>query len=216
MTTESRTDDAGITLVELLITVLVATVILGVVATVFFSTLQANAAARDRDLSTGRVQAISTSLSTSIRTAGDVTVQSVSGGGAIARAAVLSSSGWTCAAWAVVDLTRRTSSGGIVNGADGNFELRYTTYATLGASGTSPAPSATWKALAEKVKPIVSGGTTKPYFVTSGATTTNTLALTWNLSVSTSEQPYASNGSLAALSGSAAARGSTTGSLPRC
>ncbi|WP_438352122.1 pilus assembly FimT family protein [Microbacterium sp. CJ88] len=206
--------DSGLSLVELLITVLVAAVILGVVATVFFSTLQANAAARDRDLSTGRVQAISTSLSTSVRNAANVTVQSVSGGGLVARAAVASgTTAWTCTAWAVVDLSGRSSSGAVVNNPDGRFELRYATYAPLASSATSPAPSTSWSVMAERIEPIRnSAGNVQAYFVAS----TDSKQLTWNLSVSTAEQPQASSGSLAALTGSAAAKSFVSGSQPRC
>jgi Tfp pilus assembly protein PilV len=197
--------ESGLTLVELIITVLVASVVLGVVASVFISTLQANAAARDRDLATGRAQAISTSLSTSVRNTPTLTM---SGSGTIARAAVLSGSAWTCRAWAVVDLTTRTSSGAVIAAADNRYELRYFSYAPLTGTAVSPPPALGWTVLAEHVEPIRNGAASLPYFALLGS------QLTWNFAVSAEEQPQLNSSSLTALSGSAAGALVTGG--PRC
>jgi Tfp pilus assembly protein PilV len=198
-------DESGLTLVELIITVLVASVVLGVVASVFISTLQANAAARDRDLATGRAQAISTSLSTSVRNTPSLTISS---DGTIARAAVPSGSAWTCRAWAVVDLTTRTSSGSVIAAADNRYELRYFSYAPLTGSAVSPPPALGWTVLTEHVEPIRSGATSLRYFALAGN------QLSWNLAVSAEEQPQLNSSSLTALSGSAAGAIVTGG--PRC
>jgi hypothetical protein len=197
-------DDTGVSLVELLVAALVGGVVLAVVATVFVSTLRADAAARDRDLATGRVQAISTSLSTSLRDASDVGLETLDGGGAVVRARVPDGSGWSCRAWAVVDLG---APGG--TGPDGRFELRVTSYPPLATTATAPAPTAAWGVLADHVEPVRDGESTRPFFTRSGA------RVDWNLVVASAQQPRVGEGRTAAVSGSAAVRGYAQGG-PRC
>jgi Tfp pilus assembly protein PilV len=197
-------EDAGLTLIELIITVFVASVILGVVAAVFISTMQANAASRDRDLATGRAQAISTSLNSSIRNAADVRVDSLTGTGVVARAIVATSAGgWECRAWAIADLAKRNSSGTLIAGTDGKLELRYYSYAPLATGAGAPAPAVTWAVMADQVEQARNGATTLPYFTWTASASSR---LAWNLTVSTAEQAQVSGGSTAAVSGSAVGR----------
>jgi Tfp pilus assembly protein PilV len=213
--TDARaTDDAGLSLVEVLISVFVGAVLLGLVATIFASTLQANAGTRDRDLATGRVQAISTSLTTSIRNAQAVTVQTVAGGGTVLRALVATgTSGWECRAWAVVDLETSDAAGRRA-GADGRFELRMHTSAPLTGTATATAPERTWGVLADHVERTAPTSTPptapRPYFAASAGT------VSWDLAVAVSVEPQLSDGSLAPVSGTAVARAQQTGGSARC
>ncbi len=197
-------DDSGITLIELVIAGLVGAILLGVLGSVFVTTLQSNAATRDRDLATGRVQAISTSLSTSVRNASDVVIAPLPGGGAIARARVATgTSAWECRAWAVVDLETWTASGK-QPGADGRFELRTFTYPVLtSASAPSPMPTTAWGALATDVRalPGTPSGSNLPYFSTSGQ------RLLWNLGIRATESANINAaGSAVSVTGSALAQ----------
>ncbi|MCM3697668.1 PulJ/GspJ family protein [Microbacterium oleivorans] len=206
MTGEPAEDDAGMTLVELMIAVFVGSVLLALVATILATTLQATAATRDRDLATGRVQAISTSLTTSLRTAASVTVESPAAGGAVLRALVATGeSGWTCRAWAVTDL-ETTDAGGRRSGADGLFELRTRSYAPLSAAASPPQPTAAWGLLAESVRPAAPGAA---YFTVAAG------RASWNLAVSTSQQPRLSSGDSASVAGSAVVRARHEGTA-RC
>lgn len=89
-------DDSGMTLVELVVygtlTVLLGTVI----ASVFASSLQAEATTRDRTEATGTAQLIGTSIQTSLRNSNGF---DVAGGILRARVAVGSGEGWECRAW---------------------------------------------------------------------------------------------------------------------
>ena len=202
-------DDAGMSLIELIITAMVAAVVLGLVATILTTTLQATAATRDRDLATGRAQALSTSLTGSIRSASAATVESVSGGGSILRARVAkTTSTWECRAWAVVDLETIDATGHRA-GADGRYELRSLTYAPLGAAASVPAPTTTWTTLTEHVERTA---TATPYF----AWDADSSRLTWNLAIVASEQPTLNDRSVAPVSGSAVALVRAGGTVPRC
>jgi Tfp pilus assembly protein PilV len=205
--------DAGLSLVELLISLFVGTMLLGLVATIFASTLQANAGTRDRDLATGRVQAISTSLTTSIRNAQAATVQPLTGGGTVLRALVAAgASGWECRAWAVVDLETFDATGRRT-GADGDFELRTRTSAVLAGGASAPLPAASWGVLADHVEQTSAAtapAAPRPYFTAASGT------VSWDLAVATSVQPQLSDGSLAPVSGTALALAAQKGPVPRC
>lgn len=211
MTVRPDPDDAGLTLVELLITVFVGAALLSLVATIFVTTLQANAATRDRDVATGRAQAISTSLTTSVRNASAVTVTAAAGGGTVVRARVATgASGWECRAWAVVDLERWDATGRHA-GADGRFELRARTYAPLSATAPVPPPATTWGALAEHVEAARdASGVARPYFVEAAG------RLSWNLTIAAAEQPHLNDRGLAPIAGSAVARAQQSGGAARC
>jgi prepilin-type N-terminal cleavage/methylation domain-containing protein len=205
-------DDAGLTLVELIISLSVGAVLLALVATIFATTMQATAATRDRDLATGRAQAISTSLTTSIRNAAAVSTETLPGGGALARARVATGTAtWECRAWAVVDL-ETTDAAGRRAGSDGRFELRSHAYAPLGSTASVPAPARSWGARADNVEATrdPSTNTPQPFFTLAGT------KLSWNLTVAASEQPQLNDRSVAAVAGSAVARAQQDGTASRC
>lgn len=203
--------DAGLTLVEVLITVFVGAVVLGLIATILATTLQATASTRDRDLATGRAQAISTSLTTSIRNSARVEIAAVPGGGTVVRARVATGgSGWECRAWAVVDFESWDAAGRRV-GADGRFELRVLTYAPLASGAAAPAPAIAWGVLTEHVERAAdASGTASPWFTLSGD------HLSWNLTVVAAEQPRLSARSTAPVAGAAVALARQEGSSARC
>ena len=119
-------DDAGMTLVELIIYGAITALIMSVLATLFASSLSAEAQTRDRDTATGRSQVIMSSLQSSIRNASELRVD-----GAVVRAVVATgTSEWSCEAWALQGdrLLHRTSSSAI---------------GMPGASGTGWSPLAT-------------------------------------------------------------------------
>jgi hypothetical protein len=127
-------DDAGMSLVELIIYGAITAVALTVLATLFASSMGAEAQTRDRDTATARSQVITASLQTSIRNASDMRVD-----GDVVRAVVATgTSGWSCQAWALKGdrLLYRTSS---------------TALAMPDASGTG------WSTLASGVKAAKSG-----------------------------------------------------------
>jgi hypothetical protein len=203
--------DAGITVVELLISTFVAAIMLSLIATILVTTLQATAATRDRDRATGQAQAISTSLTVSVRNAAAIVVQPVAGGGSVLRARVATgASGWQCRAWAAVDL-ERWDPPGRRGGADGRFELRSFTYPPLSATAAVPPVAVSWGVLAERVeKSTDAAGTAKPFFVDDGT------RLTWNLVVAASEEPQLNDKSTAPVAGSAVPRARQEGSTVRC
>lgn len=207
-------DDAGLTLVELLISLFVGAVLLSLVATVFASSLQSNAATRDRDLATGRAQAISTSLITSIRNARAVTVQDLTDGATVLRALVAKGgSAWECRAWAVVDL-ETSDAGGRRAGADGRSELRMLTSTPLAVGATAPTPTASWGVLADQVEQTATlstpPATPRPFFTEVDGT------VSWDLAVAVDVQPQLSERSLAPVSGAAVALARQTGGTTRC
>ncbi len=211
MTPGAPHGDEGITLVELLIAVFVGAVLLGLVATIFVTTLQANAATRDRDLASGRAQAISTSLATGIRNAAAVTVQPLAAGGTVVRARVAAgASGWECRAWAIVDLETWDAVGRRA-GADGRFELRAHTSSPLGEGETPPEPASSWGTLTEHVEPSRdAAGAALPYVTVADR------RVSWNLAVATSTQPQLSDGTLAPIAGSAVVLARQDGASSRC
>lgn len=90
-------DDAGMTLVELIMYVLLSALFLGLLATLFATTLTAGQQTRNRDTATGTAQVVSESLQTSVRNAALVRVD-----GAQLRAVVATgASQWECRAWAL-------------------------------------------------------------------------------------------------------------------
>lgn len=141
--TPAKTDDAGMTLVELIVYAAVTALLLSVVATLFASSLGAQAQTRERDAATGRAQAVMGSLQSSIRNASDIRVD-----GDVVRAVVATgASDWTCEGWTV--------RGGSLM------------HKTSGAAIALPNASASgWTALVDGVAPSASG----PAFVLAGRT----------------------------------------------
>ncbi len=88
-------DDAGMTLVELIMYIMLSALFLGLLATLFATTLTAGQQTRNRDTATGTAQVVSESLQTSVRNAALVRVD-----GAQLRAVVATgASQWECRAW---------------------------------------------------------------------------------------------------------------------
>lgn len=97
LATHPLADDAGMTLVELIMYILLSALFLGLLATLFATTLTAGQQTRNRDTATGTAQVVSESLQTSVRNAAIVRVD-----GAQLRAVVATgASQWECRAWAL-------------------------------------------------------------------------------------------------------------------
>lgn len=196
-------DDAGLSLVELLITTFVGAMVLTLVATILTTTLQATAATRDRDLATGRVQAVSTSLSTSLRNAADVDLQSASDLTVLRARIADGASSWQCRAWAIGDLD-----------ADGTPELRLHTHGPLGATDPVPQPATSWGVLADRV---AAGPDAALFAVAASADPASDLVrVTWSLEVTASEQPRLTDASTSSVTGSAAVAARSEGAGARC
>lgn len=164
-------DDAGLTLVELLVYMFIGALFLGFLGVVFASALRADASSRERDLATGQLQAVSTSLSTSVRGAASVRVET-SGDMTVVRAALPDD---RCSAWAFVKPA----------GGTGTLrELRVRTYSAF-ATGSAPAPAASWGVLASRVVPVVTTSTPPAASVTKPFAELNASggSLTWNIAV---------------------------------
>lgn len=102
-------DDAGVTLVELIIYIVISGLFVGLLAGMFIAGLQAQERTTARDRATGLANVISASLQSSIRNA---TAFAVDGEGLRVDAVVITAEGaFECRAWAV----------------DGGGELRYST-----------------------------------------------------------------------------------------
>lgn len=127
-------DQDGVTLVELIVYIVVASLLLALMAGVFAAGLGAEAATRDRDTATGRAQVVSQTLQTGIRGATDVRVEA---DGMTLRARVATgTSSAECRAW--------TLAGGV---------LYYETSGSAIAAGST----AGWTALASGVTGTLDG-----------------------------------------------------------
>lgn len=205
-TTASPTDaadDTGLSLIELLIATFVGSIVLALVAMILTTTLQATAATRDRDLATGRVQAVSSSLSTSLRNAADVDLR-VASGRTVLRARIADgASSWQCRVWAVGDLD-----------ADGTPELRLHTHGPLGATDPVPQPATSWGVLADRV---AAGPDAALFAVEASADPASDLVrVTWSLEVTASEHPQLADASTSSVAGSAAVSARSEGGSARC
>lgn len=131
----SRVDDAGVTLVELIVYVAVAALFLGLMASLFATGLKTESTTRERDTATGKAQVVSDSIATSIRNASAFQID-----GKLLRARVATgASGWECRAWVLTaggDLAYKTSTTAIPSG-------NYTGWTALatGVTGTKTAGS---------------------------------------------------------------------------
>lgn len=96
MTTRSRLgDDAGMTLVELILYLAIGVVVLLGVGRVFVTGWQSDAATRDRDRATNQAQLAATAIQSGIRSSSGFDVT-----GNLMRAVVATgASTWTCRAW---------------------------------------------------------------------------------------------------------------------
>lgn len=118
-------DDAGVTMVELLIYIVISTLALVALAALFANAVRADATTRDRDRATDAAQLIVASVQSGIRNSSSFTVSTANVAGTVVpilRASVLTGSGtwtWQCRAWAV------TAAGDFVSSnsrlADGSY-----------------------------------------------------------------------------------------------
>jgi type II secretory pathway pseudopilin PulG len=128
-----QADDAGITMVELIVGAALAALFLGLMVSIFVTGMRTEASVRERDAATGQAQVITESIQASVRNADAFTID-----GAVLRARVATgASDWECRAWAL------TPAG----------ELRYTASDT--ATGTDPTA---WAVLATGVTGTEPGG----------------------------------------------------------
>ena len=124
-----RTRDAGVTLVELILSMALSLLVLTVLIAVFGSASNTQAATKNRDVAAGAAQVAMTSIQTSIRNSSSF---SITGNVLRARVAIGDGTGWQCRAWAL------TSSGDLVY-------LRSSTTIAV------PSSYASWTLLATKV-----------------------------------------------------------------
>ncbi|UYK38947.1 hypothetical protein [Microbacterium terricola] len=194
------------TAIELVIYVVITALLLGVIGGILIAGMRSTITTGDRDLATGTVQAISTSLSSDIRNASAVALTQT-GTSTIVRAKVATGrTDWECRAYAVVDLQTWNDST-VTNGADGRFELRVLTYDDA-ATITAPVPTTAWGVLSRDVQRVEVAATPSPaptpshlpYFALTGG------ALSWNLAALASANASFNDGETVALTGAAVAR----------
>lgn len=119
------TNDDGLTLVELLVSVVLSLLVLTVLLSVFVSASNSQAATKNRDVAAGTSQVAVNSVQVGVRNSSAFTIS-----GNLLRARVASGSGsdWSCQAWALTPanvLVTKTSSTAIAVPPD------YTGWATL-------------------------------------------------------------------------------------
>ncbi|WP_417562882.1 type IV pilus modification PilV family protein [Microbacterium sp.] len=93
----SRTQDTGVTLVELIVYVAVSALFAGLMASLFIAGLHSQSQTRDRDIATGKAQVVTDMLQASIRNADAVHVD----GGALVAHVATGTTGWECRGWAL-------------------------------------------------------------------------------------------------------------------
>ena len=120
-------DDDGVSLVELIITIAVSALFLGLLALMFVGGLRAQAQTTDRDTATGQSAIVTNSLLTSLRNASAFTITSA--GRAVVAEVTRPDGGRECRAWAV-------TTGG---------DVRY----RAAASVISTADTTTWSVLVD-------------------------------------------------------------------
>lgn len=110
---KSSSEDAGFTLVELVLYVILSVLVLTVMFWIFLNSSQSQSATKNRDSAAGAAQVVANSLETGIRNSSDFTIT-----GTLLRARVAqgSSSDWKCQAWALTptkDLVTTTAMSAI-------------------------------------------------------------------------------------------------------
>jgi hypothetical protein len=120
-------NEAGLSLVEVIMYSTLTTLVLTVLAGLFYAGFQAQAVAGQRDTATGSAQVVSNSLQTSVRNASGLLVSST-----VLQARVATGdSGWQCVAWALT--------------ADGNLAYK------AASSAITSTDYSTWTVLASGV-----------------------------------------------------------------
>ncbi len=113
----SAPDDDGLSLVELIIYMLIGSLIVGVLTTIFINGLSAQTSTTDRNAATGQANAAAASLQQSIRNAVDVSPDSGSSNALVAVVATGSNdNSWQCRAWVLTgakELKYKASSSAI-------------------------------------------------------------------------------------------------------
>ncbi|MEJ6553844.1 prepilin-type N-terminal cleavage/methylation domain-containing protein [Microbacterium esteraromaticum] len=131
MTVRAQPRDAGITLVEVIIAVVVSGIFASLLAVVFANGLSAQQRATERDAATATLNAATAAITQTVRNSSDI---KVSAGGQRLDARMLRSDGatWECRAWQVIGGQLRYSAGATARPAAD------TTWASLasGVSGT--------------------------------------------------------------------------------
>lgn len=107
-------DDAGMSLVEVIMYSTLTALVLGVLGGLFYAGFQAQAAASGRDAATGAAQVVSNSLQTGVRNASSLSLS-----GTLLKARIATgAAGWQCVAWALTPenkLVYKTSSAAITS-----------------------------------------------------------------------------------------------------
>lgn len=133
-------DDAGITLVELLVYILLSVIVLTIVGSILINSFRAESQVRDAAESASTAQLVAESLGRGIRNASAVEVSAPDAGSLMVRTRSIdgsASGSWFCQAW-------------IWTGA----ELRTTRSTTAITATPDAAALATWTLLARDVDPI--------------------------------------------------------------
>lgn len=134
-----RSDDAGMTLVELIVAISVGAIVLALIAITFFNGITAQRDGVARDAATGETNVVATTLAVSIRSSSSL---HVNGTGTRLDAVYIASDGSPeCRAWEVLT-------------ADGTSSLVYRASKT----GALPAADTTWTALATDVSGTLASG----------------------------------------------------------
>jgi type II secretory pathway pseudopilin PulG len=130
-----RGDEAGLTLVEVIVVISVSALFLGLLAVMFSNGLTAQQRATARDQATGKALVVTASLQSSVRNATEI---AVAGGGTRVDAAVITPTGdFECRAWAL----------------DAGGALRYSA-----ASDARGGDISGWTVIAEGVRGTLSAG----------------------------------------------------------
>lgn len=205
----ARSEEAGLSLIEIVVAAAIACIFGGLLAGILIAGMTSTEETANRDRAAGTVQAISTSLSSSIRNASWVTAhQSVDGNGndlVVVRARVADGDvNWVCRAWAIGDLGTWTGSSWD-SAPDGREEFWVTTY---DVDTAMPAPDTSWGALARHVRQIERDETPaptppnmEPYFVS-----IDDEQLSWQLGVVTRRDNGIGDEQAIRVSGAAIAR----------
>lgn len=130
-------DEAGISLVEVIIYSALSALLLSVLGGLFYVGFQTQAAAAGRDAATGAAAVVSNSLQTGVRKASSISVS-----GTLLKARVATgATGWQCVTWVLVDkkLKYKASSAAIT---DTDYSGSSWTVLAVGASGGLAAGSA--------------------------------------------------------------------------
>lgn len=114
---QTAPSDAGMTLVELILYSALSALVLTVLASLFVSSWQADAATRDRDVATGAAQVITSSIQSGIRSASWF---EVTGGSLLQARVAVGEDAWECRSWELTggSVLHSTGTGSVIDLAD--------------------------------------------------------------------------------------------------